>query len=128
MADVLQGKLDLEETPKTKKEIKAEKQKQKDAEKAKKEEEKQAEREQKKQEREEKKAEREQKKQEFLDSINPFSGITNVMTKASELTEEEKATLNKAAEKEQEKGRQFPGNARRKSRIPRRSGQAVKMT
>ena len=103
MADVLQGKLDLEETPKTKKEIKAEKQKQKDAEKAKKEEEKQAEREQKKQEREEKKAEREQKKQEFLDSINPFSGITNVMTKASELTEEEKATLNKAAEREQEK-------------------------
>lgn len=111
MADVLQGELDLEETPKTKKEIKAEKQKQKkeeekakkDAEKAKKEEEKQAKAEQKKQEREEKKAEREQKTKEFIDSINPFSGITNVMTMASELTEEEKATLNKEAEEEQAK-------------------------
>lgn len=99
MANVLQGELDLEETPKTKQEIKAEKQKQKEAEKAKKEAEKQAKAEQKA----EKKAEREQKTKEFLDSINPFSGITNVMTKTSDLTEEEKATLNKAAEEEQAK-------------------------
>ena len=110
MADVLQGKLDLEETPKTKEEIKAEKQKQKEEEKAKKEEEKakkeeekQAKAEQKKQEREEKKAEREQKTKEFIDSINPFSGISNVMTKASELTEEEKQKLNEQAEREQAK-------------------------
>ena len=103
MSDKLQGELDLEEKTKTKEEIKAEKQKQKEAEKAQKEKEKQAKAEQKKQEREEKKAERDQKVQEFFDSINPLSGVTNVMTKASELTEEEKATLNKAAEEEQEK-------------------------
>lgn len=101
MADVLQGELDLEETPKTKEEIKAEKQKQKEAEKAQKEKEKQAKAEKKKQEREEKKAEREQKTKDFLDSINPFSDVNNVMTKARELTEEEKATLNKEAEEEQ---------------------------